>query len=43
MLIDPAYGGDIDGLITELQDIAHNHYGVGHATIQIESSLDGCV
>ena len=43
VLIDPAHEGDVDELISELQDIAHNRYGIEHATIQVESSLQGCV
>ena len=43
VLIDPAHEGDVDELISELQDIAHNRYGIEHATIQVESSLEGCV
>ena len=43
VLIDPAHEGDVDELISELQDIAHNRYGIEHATIQVESSLAGCV
>lgn len=34
---------NIIALITELQAVAHDRYGIGHATIQVESSLDGCV
>ena len=42
VLIDPNHQGDVDELITELQDIAHNRYGIEHATIQVETSLTGC-
>ena len=42
VLIDPSYVGNVDSLITELQDIAHNRYGIEHATIQVEASLTGC-
>lgn len=41
VLVDPDHDGDLDDLITELQDIAR--YGIEHATIQVESSLSGCV
>ena len=42
VLIDPSFVGNVDSLITELQDIAHNRYGIEHATIQVEASLTGC-
>ena len=42
VLIDPSFVGNVDSLITELQDIAHNRYGIEHATIQVETSLTGC-
>ena len=42
VLIDPTHEGDVDLLITEMQDIAHNRYGIEHVTIQVESTLDGC-
>lgn len=42
VLIDPAHDGDVDRMITEMQDIAHNRYGIEHVTIQVESTLDGC-
>lgn len=42
VLIDPTHDGDVDRMITEMQDIAHNRYGIEHVTIQVESTLDGC-
>ena len=42
VLIDPSHEGDVDVMITEMQDIAHNRYGIEHVTIQVESTLDGC-
>ena len=42
VLIDPTHEGDVDEMITEMQDIAHNRYGIEHVTIQVESTLDGC-
>jgi cobalt-zinc-cadmium efflux system protein len=42
VLIDPNHDGDVDAMITEMQDIAHDRYGIEHVTIQVESSLDGC-
>ena len=43
VLVDPDYAGDIDKLINDVQEIAHDRYGIGHATIQVEQSLTGCV
>ena len=42
VLIDPNHEGDVDAMITEMQDIAHDRYGIEHVTIQVESTLDGC-
>ena len=43
VLIDPDHDGDVDELITRIQAIVHDKYGIGHATVQVESSLDGCI
>ena len=43
VLVDPDYAGDIDKLINDVQEIAHDRFGIGHATIQVEQSLTGCV
>ena len=43
VLVDPDYAGDIDKLINDVQEIAHDRYGIGHATVQVEQSLTGCV
>ena len=43
VLVDPDYAGDIDKLINDVQEIAHDRYGIGHATIQVEQSLTGCL
>ncbi|MCE2404258.1 MAG: cation diffusion facilitator family transporter [Dehalococcoidia bacterium] len=42
VLLDPAYQGNLDGLIKGMQDLLHNEYGIGHATIQVERSVEGC-
>ena len=41
-LIDPSYG-DGEALLKRMQDLAHEEYGIGHVTIQVERSLDGCI
>ena len=41
-LIDPAYDGDGEALLKRMQELAHEEYGIGHVTIQMERSLDGC-
>ena len=42
ILVDPAYDGDIDQLGVRMKDLLHNEYRIGHVTIQLERSLDGC-
>ncbi len=42
VLVDPSYEGDMDLLLTRVQDIVHRNFGIGHATIQVEQSLKGC-
>ena len=42
VLVDPAYEGDLDGLIHRMQYIARHDFGIGHITIQAERSLAGC-
>ena len=41
-LIDPSYGGDGEALLKRMHAFAHEEYGIGHVTIQMERSLDGC-
>ena len=42
VLIDPAYGGDKDALLTQMKEIAHGDFGIAHVTIQMEESVNGC-
>ena len=42
ILLDPAYSGDIDQLGLMMKGLLHNEYGIGHVTIQLEKSLEGC-
>lgn len=42
VLIDPAYGGDKDALLTAMKRIAHEEFGIAHVTIQMEESVNGC-
>ena len=42
VLVDPSYEGGNELLRTEIQDIAHNQYGIGHVTIQLEHTASTC-
>ena len=42
VLVDPAYQGDVNQLTKRMLNLVHDKYGIGHATIQLERSLDGC-
>ena len=42
VLLDPAYRGNLDALKKRMQDLVHGSYGIGHVTIQLESSVEGC-
>ena len=42
VLMDPSYAGDIDQLITRMQDMLHDEYEIEHVTLQLERSVDGC-
>lgn len=42
VLVDPSNQGDVDQLIKRMQDMLHGEYGIGHVTVQVEQSLDGC-
>ena len=42
VLVDPSYEGGNELLRTKIQDIAHNQYGIGHVTIQLEHTASTC-
>lgn len=42
VLIDPDYSGDVEDLRLRLRDIVYNEFGIGHITLQVEKSLEGC-
>ena len=42
VLIDPRYPGDRDELLRSIKDLAHENFGITHATIQAEESVLGC-
>ncbi len=42
VLIDSAYEGDRDALLTRMQRIAREEHGITHVTIQMEESVNGC-
>ena len=42
ILVDPAYDGDIDQLGVRMKNLLHEEYKIGHVTIQLERSLEGC-
>ena len=42
ILIDPDYPGDAEDLRLRLRDIIYNDFGIGHITLQVEKSLEGC-
>ena len=42
VLVDPAYPGDRDGLLRRIKDLAHDNFGITHATVQMEESVVGC-
>ena len=42
VLIDPDYPGDMEALRLHLREIIHNDFGIGHITLQVEKSLEGC-
>ena len=42
VLMDPDYRGDAEHLRQRLRDIAYNDFGIGHITLQVEKSLEGC-
>lgn len=42
VLVDPAYEGGKEVVRTKIQEIVHNHYGVGHVTLQLENTASTC-
>ena len=42
VLIDPAHDDSDEALLTNIKRIIHDDYGIGHATIQLESSAITC-
>ena len=42
VLVDADYPGELETLRRRLQQIAYEDFGIGHITIQIEQSLEGC-
>ena len=42
ILMDPGYPGDLDEVVTKMKDVLHNNYQIGHVTIQLERSTQGC-
>ena len=43
VLVDPALDGSaVNSLTSRMQDLLHEKYEVGHVTIQVEQSLEGC-
>ena len=42
VLIDPDYPADVEDLRLRLRDIVYNEFGIGHITLQVEKSLEGC-
>ena len=42
ILMDRNYEGDWDDIVTRMKDLLHNSYGIGHVTIQLENTTEGC-
>ena len=42
ILMDRDYPGDLDDVVTIMKDLLHNRYQIGHVTIQLERSAEGC-
>lgn len=42
ILMDRTYTGDWDEVVSGMKDLLHNSYGIGHVTIQLENSAEGC-
>ena len=42
VLVEPVYSGELDRLLNQIQDIAHNRYGIAHVTVQLDLSTTAC-
>ena len=42
VLVDPDYPGEMETLRRRLQQVAYHDFGIGHITLQMEQSLEGC-
>ena len=42
ILMDPSFIGDWDNTVSRMKELLHNSYGIGHVTIQLESTAEGC-
>ncbi len=42
VLVDPSHPGDRDSLLRRIKDLAHENFGINHATVQLEESIIGC-
>ena len=42
VLIDPDYQGDVEALRGRLREIVSHDFGIGHITLQLEKSQEGC-
>ena len=42
VLVDPSYEGGNEAIRTKIQEIAHNRYGIGHVTLQLEHTASTC-
>ena len=42
VLVDPGYKGDLDRLLRRLRQIAARDFRIGHVTLQVEQSVEGC-
>lgn len=42
ILIASDYPGDVEALRLRLRDIVYHDFGIGHITLQVEKSLEGC-
>ena len=42
VLVDPSHPSDRDDLLRRIKDLAHENFGITHATVQLEESIVGC-
>ena len=43
VLVDPSFTKEqVSSLTSRMQGLLHDKYHIGHVTIQVEQSLDGC-